>query len=71
VIEQAVRAGNLDFIAEEALLDYVQSRRWFGSKSEEVNHASVLETGLLRDVPPLFGLWLVEMRFHVVSQYLF
>jgi predicted trehalose synthase len=63
VIEQAVRAGNLDFIAEEALLEYVQSRRWFGSKSEEVNHASMLETGLLRDAPPLMACALVEMRF--------
>jgi maltokinase len=63
MIEEAVRAGNLDFIAEDALLEHVQSRRWFGSKSEEVTHASLLATSLLRDETPLMVCALVEIRF--------
>jgi maltokinase len=63
VIEERLRAGDLDFIEEEALLDYIRSRRWFGSKAEEVTHASVLASSLLREEPPLLAAALVEIRF--------
>jgi maltokinase len=63
VIDQRVRAGDLGFIEEESLLDYIRSRRWFGSKAEEVTRATVQASALLRDEPPLMVCALVEIRF--------
>jgi trehalose synthase-fused probable maltokinase len=63
VIEQRLRAGDLDFIDEEGLLDYIRSRRWFGSKAEEVTHASIQAAALLREAPPLMVCAIVEIRF--------
>jgi maltokinase len=63
VIEERLKAGDLDFIEEDALLEYIRSRRWFGSKAEEVTHASVTASSLLREEPPLLAAALVEIRF--------
>ena len=49
---------------EQALLDYIVSQRWFGSKSRDVAHARIVEAPLLRDEPPLLALALVEIGFH-------
>jgi maltokinase len=49
---------------EQALLDYIVSQRWFGSKSRDVAHARILEAPLLRDETPLLALALVEIGFH-------
>jgi trehalose synthase-fused probable maltokinase len=63
MIDQRVRAGDLAFIGEDALLEHIRSRRWFGSKSEEVTHASVLASALVRDKSPLMVVAIIEIRF--------
>jgi maltokinase len=63
VIEERVREGDLGFIDEDTLLDYIRGRRWFGSKAEEVTHADVITASLLRHEPPLLVSALVEIRF--------
>ena len=55
--------GDLGFLDEQALADFVVRQRWFGAKSREVVHAGVLEALAVRDEAPLLILALVEVRF--------
>jgi trehalose synthase-fused probable maltokinase len=48
---------------ERALIDFVTSQRWFGSKTREVTHASVVDSAVLRDSDPRLEVQLVETRF--------
>ena len=48
---------------ERQLIDFVTSQRWFGSKTREVTHASVVDRATLRDGDPRLELLLVETRF--------
>jgi maltokinase len=64
VIADRVRAGDLGFLEERDLLDFVQRQRWFGSKSQEVTHATPTVVSVLRTEPPLLVSALVEIRFH-------
>jgi len=51
-------------IEEQALVDYIASRRWFGSKTRELTGARIVETIPLRtEVTPKLQLLLVEVRF--------
>jgi maltokinase len=59
----AALAGDLSFLDETALHDWIVSQRWFGSKSREVTHIDVAEVVPLRRDPPLLVLALVEARF--------
>ena len=45
------------------LIDFVRERRWFGSKSQQVTDATVLDTALVRTQPPLLAIALAEIRF--------
>ncbi|MBD0347776.1 MAG: hypothetical protein ICV59_01365 [Thermoleophilia bacterium] len=63
MIGDRIRAGELGVLAEPSLIDFVESRRWFGSKSEDVTHAHVLDAALLRTRPPLFAAAITEIRF--------
>src|SRR4051812_43121276 len=45
---------------ERALIDFVTSQRWYGSKTRDVIHASVVDSATLRDG---LELQLVEVRF--------
>jgi trehalose synthase-fused probable maltokinase len=47
-------------MAERDLIDFVTSQRWFGSKSREVTHATVIDRAELR---PGLELQLIEIRF--------
>jgi trehalose synthase-fused probable maltokinase len=51
---------------DAALVEYVTSRRWYGSKSREITHAQILEVvPLPRSTgEPLAVVALVEVRFH-------
>jgi maltokinase len=51
-------------VAEDELEQFVLDQRWFGSKSREVAHATVLETTVAREEEPALALVLVEIRFH-------
>jgi trehalose synthase-fused probable maltokinase len=64
VIADRVLAGDLAFLDERELLDYVERQRWFGSKALEVTHARPIVASVLRTEPPLFVSALVEIRFH-------
>jgi maltokinase len=50
-------------IDERLLIDYVESRRWFGAKAEEVVAASVLDVAVLRRQPPVLAVAIAEIRF--------
>jgi trehalose synthase-fused probable maltokinase len=59
----AAAAGDLSFLDETALHDWVVGQRWFGSKAREVMHIDVAEVVPLRTEPPLLVLALIEARF--------
>jgi maltokinase len=63
VIAARIRARDLDLLGERRLLDFVESRRWFGHKNEEVTHAHVLDAATLRAEPPLLAAAIAEIRF--------
>jgi trehalose synthase-fused probable maltokinase len=48
---------------ERELIDFVTSQRWFGSKTRDVAHASIVDTAVLRDSDPRLELQIVEIRF--------
>src|SRR5829696_4395364 len=50
-------------IDERTLIDFVEGRRWFGAKAEEVVHAKLLDVALLRSQPPAFAAAIAEIRF--------
>jgi maltokinase len=62
-IAAAVAAGDLGFLDERTLHDWVIAQRWFASKAREVAHIDVMEAVPLRTEPPLLVLALVEARF--------
>jgi len=49
-------------IDERELIDFVTTQRWFGSKTRDVSHSTVVDRALLRSEPRL-ELLLVEIRF--------
>jgi maltokinase len=59
----AAAGGDLSFLDETALHDWVVAQRWFGSKSREVTQIDVAEAVALRTDTPLLVLALVEARF--------
>jgi trehalose synthase-fused probable maltokinase len=48
---------------ERALIDFVTGQRWYGSKSRDVSHATVIDRATLRDTDPKLELLIVEIRF--------
>jgi maltokinase len=62
-VERRLAAGDLGFLDEDALADFVVRRRWFGSKSREVVHVRVLGVVPLRSTAPLLADVLLEVRF--------
>jgi maltokinase len=71
VIDQRVVAGDLAFLEERVLLDFVKSQRWFGAKAQEVTHAQILDASTLRSEPPLLATALAEIRFHAGTHELY
>jgi len=63
VIGERIRAGDLDLLNEERLIDFVRNQRWFGSKSEDIVAAHVLDAAMLRGEPPMFASAVAEIRF--------
>jgi trehalose synthase-fused probable maltokinase len=62
-VAERVAAGDLSFIEEGPLHEWVVQQRWFASKSRDVASLNVLEAVSLRDDPPMLVLALVEARF--------
>jgi trehalose synthase-fused probable maltokinase len=50
-------------VDEHALIDFITSQRWFGSKTRHVTHASLIDRAVLRETGPALELQLVETRF--------
>jgi maltokinase len=53
----------LPSIDEGALIHYVVNQRWYGSKSREVSHATIVDTSVVRREEPALVLALLEVRF--------
>ncbi|MGH3005275.1 MAG: phosphotransferase [Gaiellaceae bacterium] len=62
-IERRVAAGDVGFLPEEDLREFVLARRWFGAKSRDVLQVSPLSVVPLRSAPPLLAAALIEVRF--------
>jgi maltokinase len=58
-------------ISEEALRDFVLRQRWFGSKSREIGHLTVVAAPVVRSKEPALALTLVEVRFHAGTHELY
>ncbi len=56
-------SGDLSFLSEDSLAEFVARQRWFGGKSQEVAGARVLETAPIVAEPPVLVSALVEVRF--------
>jgi maltokinase len=50
-------------LSEQALVDFVTDQRWYGSKSREIAHASIIDAVPLRTVVPRCSVALIEVRF--------
>jgi maltokinase len=50
-------------VSEQGVIDFVTSQRWFGSKTRNVTHATVVDRALLCDTEPALELQLIEIRF--------
>jgi trehalose synthase-fused probable maltokinase len=50
-------------IDERELIEFVTTQRWYGSKTRDVSHSTVVERATLRDEVPRLELLLVEIRF--------
>jgi maltokinase len=62
-IQAMVAAGDLSFLDEPTLNDWIVAQRWFASKTREVAHIDVVDAVPLRAESPLLVLALVEARF--------
>jgi maltokinase len=62
-MQQQILQGDLGALEEEALTEFVESRRWFGSKAQDVASMRVLDTAVLRTQAPLLAAALAEVRF--------
>ena len=54
-------------IGEQTVIDFVTSQRWFGSKTQTVIHAEVVDRAVLRDTEPTLELRLVELASRPAS----
>jgi maltokinase len=62
-VAAAVAAGDLSFLDEQTLNEWIVAQRWFASKTREVTHIDIAAAVPLRTEPPLLLLSLVEARF--------
>jgi trehalose synthase-fused probable maltokinase len=62
-VAAAVAAGDLSFLDEQALHDWIVAQRWFGSKAREVAQIEMAEVVALRTEAPMLVLAIVEARF--------
>jgi maltokinase len=62
-VQALVAAGDLSFLDEQAVNEWIVAQRWFASKTREVAHIDVVDAVALRTETPLLVLSLVEARF--------
>ncbi len=69
MIAERMIAGEL--LDERSLIEFVRSRRWFGSKTEDVAHAGVVDGVVVRSQPPVLVAAVTEIRFHTGTHELY
>jgi maltokinase len=69
VTTERMLAGEV--LDERSLIDFVRTRRWFGSKAEEVAHAGLLDGVVVRSQPPQLVAAVAEVRFHTGTHELY
>src|SRR3954447_24024159 len=57
--------GDLAFLDERVLNEWIVAQRWFASKTREVSHIEIIDAVTLRGESPQLVLCLVEARFPV------
>ena len=62
-VTTAVAAGDLSFLDQQALNEWIVAQRWFASKTREVSQIDIVDCVPLRTESPLIVLCLVEARF--------
>jgi trehalose synthase-fused probable maltokinase len=70
-VPAAVGAGDLGFLDEGTLREWILRQRWFGSKARDVAQLHVLGALPLRREPPLLATAIVEARFHTGTHVLY
>jgi trehalose synthase-fused probable maltokinase len=48
---------------ERGLIEHVTRQRWYGAKSRDVSHASIVDTVALRTAEPAYSIALAELRY--------
>jgi maltokinase len=62
-VTSAVAAGDLSFLDQQTLNEWIVGQRWFASKTREVSQIDIVDCVPLRSESPLILLCLVEARF--------
>jgi maltokinase len=70
-IRDAALAGQLEFLEDVELGEWVTKRRWFASKAREVASFGAIAAMPVRTEPPLSVVALVEARFHTGTHELY
>ena len=50
-------------MSEQELIEFVTTQRWFGSKTREVIHASIVDRAVIRETEPRLELQLIEIGY--------
>jgi maltokinase len=62
-VATAVADGDLSFLDQDALNEWIVAQRWFASKTREVTSIDIVDAVTLRTESPMLLLCLVEARF--------
>ena len=64
MIAERIAAGDLQLVEEERLRAFIQGRRWYGSKTQEISSAHIVDGAVVRTESPLLVVAVAEVRFH-------
>jgi maltokinase len=64
VIADRLAAGDLRLVDDERLREFIRGRRWYGSKTQEIARAHLVDAAVVRTESPLLVVALAEVRFH-------
>jgi hypothetical protein len=64
MIAERIAAGELQLVEEERLRAYVRQQRWYGSKTQELSSAHIVDAAVVRSESPILVVAIAEVRFH-------
>ena len=64
MIADRIAAGEFQLVEDAQLREFIRGRRWYGSKTQEIAHAHVVDAALVRSEAPLLVVAVAEVRFH-------